>query len=151
MMNKFNEFTFKFQYDNTLRFNILYYSIILLKFKFQYDNTLRRGYKSHSDIILFLLSFVNLNLLLKNKKFKYFQILKYKRNSFNINAFIIFVEVLRILHYLRQTIKFYKKLSVLSSCNPNISFSIHLSFLDLKIIKESKSFLIYFETSYFNL
>ena len=47
--------------------------------------------------------------------------------------------------------KFYKKLSVLSSCKPSISFSIHLSFLDLKIIKESKSSLIYFETSYFNL
>ena len=44
----------------------------ILTFKFQYDNTLRRGYKSHSDIILFLLSFVNLNLLLKNKKLKYF-------------------------------------------------------------------------------
>ena len=87
--------SFKFQYDNTLRKiceNGEYYPLILFKFqydntlrmfgaglwgkknifKFQYDNTLRRGYKSYSDIILFLLSFVNLNLLLKNKKFKYF-------------------------------------------------------------------------------
>ena len=45
---------------------------VFSKFKFQYDNTLSRDYKSHSNIILFLLSFVNLNLLLKNKKFKYF-------------------------------------------------------------------------------
>ena len=51
----------------------------------------------------------------------------------------------------RYQTAFYKKLSVLSSCKPSISFSIHLSFLDLKIIKESKSSLIYFETSYFNL
>ena len=63
---------FKFQYDNTLskkNSKLFYYRLI---FKFQYDNTLRRGYKSHSDIILFLLFFVNLNLLLKNKKLKYF-------------------------------------------------------------------------------
>ena len=63
---------FKFQYDNTLSFPAIISCSEFSSFKFQYDNTLRRSYKSHSDIILFLLSFVNLNLLLKNKKFKYF-------------------------------------------------------------------------------
>ena len=66
------ETVFKFQYDNTLSVPSLTLNTTTLLFKFQYDNTLRRGYKSYSDIILFLLSFVNLNLLLKNKKFKYF-------------------------------------------------------------------------------
>ena len=63
---------FKFQYDNTLSKVFIPIFASVPFFKFQYDNTLRRSYKSHSDIILFLLSFVNLNLLLKNKKFKYF-------------------------------------------------------------------------------
>ena len=63
---------FKFQYDNTLSKITVDEAVALSEFKFQYDNTLRRSYKSHSDIILFLLSFVNLNLLLKNKKLKYF-------------------------------------------------------------------------------
>ena len=63
---------FKFQYDNTLSKIAMMKKIKTSSFKFQYDNTLSRGYKSHSSIILFLLSFVNLNLLLKNKKFKYF-------------------------------------------------------------------------------
>ena len=63
---------FKFQYDNTLSLPHRKKNAGVQLFKFQYDNTLRRGYKSHSDIILFLLFFVNLNLLLKNKKLKYF-------------------------------------------------------------------------------
>ena len=63
---------FKFQYDNTLSLIQNAKDAATYLFKFQYDNTLSRGYKSHSSIILFLLSFVNLNLLLKNKKFKYF-------------------------------------------------------------------------------
>ena len=63
---------FKFQYDNTLRDVGVVGDDVAVAFKFQYDNTLSRVYKSHSNIILFLLSFVNLNLLLKNKKLKYF-------------------------------------------------------------------------------
>ena len=64
---------FKFQYDNTLRNSSIALSKYLKLFKFQYDNTLSRDYKSHSNIILFLLSFVNMSFLLKNKKSLIFQ------------------------------------------------------------------------------
>ena len=68
-----SEKTFKFQYDNTLRGFKCYVATHNDKFKFQYDNTLSRDYKSHSNIILFLLSFVNMSFLLKNKKSLIFQ------------------------------------------------------------------------------
>ena len=64
---------FKFQYDNTLRIVDNTSLGFLKSFKFQYDNTLSRDYKSHSNIILFLLSFVNMSFLLKNKKSLIFQ------------------------------------------------------------------------------
>ena len=64
---------FKFQYDNTLSTEDLVKTQKKLEFKFQYDNTLSRDYKSHSNIILFLLSFVNVSFLLKNKKSLIFQ------------------------------------------------------------------------------
>ena len=66
-------FLFKFQYDNTLRALKDLDYIKKDTFKFQYDNTLSRDYKSHSNIILFLLSFVNMSFLLKNKKSLIFQ------------------------------------------------------------------------------
>ena len=64
---------FKFQYDNTLSPKRIFSISAFLSFKFQYDNTLSRDYKSHSNIILFLLSFVNVSFLLKNKKSLIFQ------------------------------------------------------------------------------